>query len=218
MIAKEEGVGMLMKGVGPTVLGYSIHGSLKYGLYELSKPLMLTALIDIGLSPVNLETKLTQYVLCGVLAETVASTFILPMEASRIRTVADPNFADDMMHGVQKVMQCTGNATVWLSLPTILLKHIPFTVMQMTSFELFTCNMYSFLGSIGYPAIPGTSERVIATAVCALGAGMLSSLVSQPGDTLLNKMSTTEVVVGSEAVENPFTKILDDAEEVGVIG
>jgi len=35
-IIQHEGVGMLMKGLGATLIGYSIQGSMKYGFYEVS--------------------------------------------------------------------------------------------------------------------------------------------------------------------------------------
>jgi len=38
-LVKEEGVGILAQGLAPTVVGYGIEGALKFGLYELFKPI-----------------------------------------------------------------------------------------------------------------------------------------------------------------------------------
>lgn len=65
----------------------------RYGFYELFKPILLTALCNSGWPALGLETKLLQFILSGVMAELIASTFILPMECARIRMVSDPTFA-----------------------------------------------------------------------------------------------------------------------------
>jgi len=40
-----------------------------------------------------LETKIVQFIIAGVIAETIASTAILPLEAARIRMISDPSFS-----------------------------------------------------------------------------------------------------------------------------
>merc|ERR1719221_750723 len=42
-IIKEEGVSTLSKGLGPTLVGYGIEGALKFGVYEVTKPLVISA-------------------------------------------------------------------------------------------------------------------------------------------------------------------------------
>ena len=37
-MVREEGVGVLLAGLGPTVIGYAVEGAMKFGVYEVSKP------------------------------------------------------------------------------------------------------------------------------------------------------------------------------------
>jgi hypothetical protein len=48
-IADKEGFGMLFSGLGPTLSGYLIQGSLKYGFYEIFKPLVFGELYHLDI-------------------------------------------------------------------------------------------------------------------------------------------------------------------------
>lgn len=219
IIIEKEGFQMLFKGLGPTILGYSIHGSLKYGFYELMKPICTSWLLHSGLYVASsLELKLMTFMFSGVLAEVIASTAILPLEAARIRMVNDPSFASGTFEGLTKVFKLCGNSSIYQSLPAIMVKHIPFTVMQLSSFELLTSLIYSLLSNAGLPPSQTIAIRVFATAGAALTAGMLASIVSQPGDTLLSRVNSEVVVEGNGPVANPFKKLLASMRSIGFMG
>lgn len=81
-IAEDKGAKFLFQGMGPTLVGYAVHGFFKYGLYETFKPLVGPALSE-GLgstSPLVLTLLVSAFA-----AEVVASYFLCPFEASRIR-------------------------------------------------------------------------------------------------------------------------------------
>ena len=42
-IVQENGPGFLLQGLAPTVVGYGVEGALKFGVYELTKPLFAGA-------------------------------------------------------------------------------------------------------------------------------------------------------------------------------
>ena len=87
-IIEDKGVKFLFQGMGPTLVGYAVHGFFKYGLYESFKPVIGPALAQ-GLdtsSPFALT--LLTYILSGLFAEVIASYFLCPFEASRIRYAA----------------------------------------------------------------------------------------------------------------------------------
>ena len=48
-IIAEEGVGMLGRGLGPTVAGYCVQGAIKYGFYEALKPVVNSYFISHGI-------------------------------------------------------------------------------------------------------------------------------------------------------------------------
>lgn len=87
IIVREEGVGALLRGGVPTLVGYFIQGSLKYGLFEALKPVLYDTPLPEFFGGVDGGGKLAVLITAGVCAELVASTFLCPLEAARIRSV-----------------------------------------------------------------------------------------------------------------------------------
>ena len=83
-LIKTEGFPFLLKGLAPTCAGYGVEGALKFGCYELMKP------ICSKLTP----SKTVNYLLASVVAGAVASTVLCPAEEIRIKQVSDPAYAD----------------------------------------------------------------------------------------------------------------------------
>jgi hypothetical protein len=77
-IVQEDGFSVLFQGMGPTLVGYAIQGSLKYGFYEIFKPFSNNFLHSL-----NVDNQLIAFGLASLLAETIGSTFLTPFEASR---------------------------------------------------------------------------------------------------------------------------------------
>ncbi|RYH20686.1 solute carrier family 25 protein [archaeon] len=66
-IIKTEGVGFLLAGLGPTVVGYGLEGALKFGFYETFK--MVFAHVTVY--------KFVNYLLASVIAGAVASVVLV---------------------------------------------------------------------------------------------------------------------------------------------
>jgi solute carrier family 25 phosphate transporter 3 len=73
-------------GVGPTGVGYALHGALKFGFYEYTKK----KITEIAGEEAAFKSKTALYVTSAVIAESVASTILCPWEALRIRSVSQP--------------------------------------------------------------------------------------------------------------------------------
>jgi solute carrier family 25 (mitochondrial phosphate transporter), member 3 len=86
-LVQKEGFPILLQGLGPTLLGYSIQGSLKYGFYEIFKPMLLAEY------PFFEGNKLLLFIVAGAMAELIGSSTLTPFEAARIRLVVNPSFA-----------------------------------------------------------------------------------------------------------------------------
>ena len=84
-IIKDDGPTVLLGGLVSTVVGYGIEGAMKFGVYEVCKPIM-TKLIK--------GSKGAAYIAASVFAGAVASILLCPMESTRIRQVTDPEYAD----------------------------------------------------------------------------------------------------------------------------
>lgn len=177
-LINEEGPGILLQGLGPTLLGYAIQGSLKYGFYEIFKPVFQHAL-----HAAPGETSIVALMLAGAFAECIGSSCLSPFEAARIRLVANPGFVQGgVLPCLRKIQRDEGRSALFFGLPAILAKQVPYTVIQLSSFETLSSLM------------SGThilEDRFTISVVSALAAAFLSSLASQPGDTLLSIVNKT---------------------------
>lgn len=83
----------------------------------------------------------------------------------------------------------------------VLLKQIPYTMMQLSSFELITTTVYTTASTEGLQLLDETLHRLpfIVTVCAAVVAAVLSSLVSQPGDVLLSAVNKKALVAPSTA-------------------
>jgi len=92
-ILREEGASALVAGLGPTLVGYGIEGALKFGVYEVMKPLVVLAFRELGFSASGRKPGMLPFLLASIMAGAVASLVLVPMESTRIRMVTDPDFA-----------------------------------------------------------------------------------------------------------------------------
>lgn len=206
-LIKDEGVGILLKGTGPTFIGYAIQGSMKYGFFELFK----------GIFPLD---GVLHLMLSGAVAEIIGSSFLAPFEAVRIRLVSAPNFVDGgVLPCLKKIIATEGQGALFLGLPPILAKQIPFTVVQLSSFETLT-------GLIANSHLLDNQGRAAISTAAALVAAVFSSLASQPGDTLLsivNKSSRIALATSSggsasQPPSNSVAMMKDAAISLGLKG
>jgi hypothetical protein len=144
-IIAKDGFSILFKGLGATIIGYAIQGSLKYGFYEVFKVIIrkFSENFDFHLDKVLL------FMLAGALAEFIGSTFLCPFETARIRTVANPKFSNNMINCLNKIVINEGIGALFIGLPAILLKNVPYTVVSLSTFEFVTSTIYSYLFSLG---------------------------------------------------------------------
>ena len=198
-LIEDEGLGILLKGLGPTLLGYAVQGSLKYGFYELFKTQLLGQL---HFAPGEAAPVLV-LMLAGASAEVIGSTFLSPFEAARIRLVANPGFAPGLFECLRRISADEGKAALFFGLPAILAKQVPYTVIQLSSFESFSAALSGKL-----------SDRLTISVAAALAAAFLSSLASQPGDTLLSIVNKT---ARSSCAAKPATTASGTADAVDVV-
>jgi solute carrier family 25 (mitochondrial phosphate transporter), member 3 len=85
-MVRQEGIGSILLGLSPTVVGYVLQGACKFGFYEYFKS---RAVDWIGQERAS-RNPLKVYLASSAAAETVASIFLCPFEALRIRMVSRP--------------------------------------------------------------------------------------------------------------------------------
>ncbi len=103
-VIANEGAGALLTGLGPTVLGYSLQGALKFGGYEFWKK----AAIDyFGIDRAR-ENRQAIYLGASAIAEFFADIALCPLEATRIRLVSQPTFANGLAGGFARIAREEG--------------------------------------------------------------------------------------------------------------
>ena len=171
----EEGFSGLFTGIVPTFIGFSIQGAFKYGFFEVFKPLIKSTIIayhtnagdDDSISSLFTLSQLDNIViliLAAAFAEFIGSFFLTPFEAIRIRLVAsssiiptvitsdqsdNPRKKDNIITFINTIIDNEGISSLFLGLPAIMLKAIPYTAVQLSCFELCSSAFYQTLFDAG---------------------------------------------------------------------
>lgn len=189
-----EGAGALLTGLGPTILGYSLQGSFKFGGYELFKK----NFIDFLGYETAAKYKDGVYIASAAIAEFFADIALCPLEATRIRLVSQPSFANGLVGGFSRILKEEGIASFYAGFAPILFKQIPYNIAKFLVYERAA---EAYFGFTGKPKSE-LSGAVTTTVNLAAGltAGFAAAIVSQPADTLLSKVNKTKKAPGQSTV------------------
>ncbi|KAK1963580.1 mitochondrial carrier [Colletotrichum eremochloae] len=205
-VIQNEGAGALLTGFGPTFTGYFIQGAFKFGGYEFFKK---QAIDLIGLDAAR-QNRTAVYSVSAASAEFFASIALSPLEATRIRLVSTPGFANGLIGGFSKILTQEGIGAFYSGFVPILFKQIPYTVTKFVAFEKVSEAIFSQLDKSSLSGAAQTGVNLGS----GLMAGFAAAIVSQPADTMLSKINKTKGLPG-EGVVSRLVKI---AGELGVRG
>ncbi|KAK1676297.1 mitochondrial phosphate carrier protein [Colletotrichum godetiae] len=181
----KEGAGALLTGLGPTFTGYFIQGGVKFGLYELFKKQSIEI---IGLEKAR-RNRTAVYSVSAACAECCSAVTLCPAEATRIRLVSAPGFANGLIGGFSKILKHEGIGALYSGFGPILFKQVPYTVTKFVSFEKISEFFFSRLDN----SRSGTTQLMI-----NMGSGLISgcaaAVISQPADTMLSRINKTKAV------------------------
>ena len=221
-IVKEEGINSLLAGLGPTTFGYLLEGAFKFGLYEITKPAVKRFLgwLAHTTSLAFLDSRLMGYILCGSISGVTASVLLCPMEAIRIRLVAEPDFAPrGWIQGGYLMLKNEGVASMSKGMTPMLYKQVPYTVAKNGGYDFATKLFYGLLRNSaniyrnsGNGVAAGISYGV--PVLAALFASFISTVASQPGDVLLSLVNAHE---GKKRV-NDFVRDIAQSSNNGMSG
>ncbi|EGW32308.1 mitochondrial phosphate transport protein [Spathaspora passalidarum NRRL Y-27907] len=193
-VVANEGAGALLTGLGPTILGYSLQGAFKFGGYELFKKNFIELL---GYDTAK-QYKNSIYIGSAALAEFFADIALCPLEATRIRLVSQPTFADGLIGGFGRILREEGVGSFYNGFTPILFKQIPYNIAKFLVFERAAEAIYA--------AIPtpkkdlSNSTNTLVNLGSGIIAGCAAAIVSQPADTLLSKVNKTKKAPGQSTV------------------
>lgn len=193
-IVSAEGAGALLTGLGPTVLGYSMQGAFKFGGYELFKK---TFIEQLGYDTAS-NYKNSIYIGSAALAEFFADIALCPLEATRIRLVSQPNFANGLIGGFSRIMKEEGVGSFYNGFTPILFKQIPYNIAKFLVFERAA---EAIAGAVpGNKADFTPTTKTIVNLSAGIVAGCAAAIVSQPADTLLSKVNKTKKAPGQSTL------------------
>jgi solute carrier family 25 phosphate transporter 3 len=171
-ICKTEGPQELLKGLGPTVVGYGIEGAMKFGVYEVCKPIFKSIIPN--------NEKLA-FVLASFLAGAVAAVLLVPMESLRIKQVTDPSYAgESILTGIPKILRQDGIGSMMNGVWAMLAKQVPYTFGKQVSFDVIAAQLYIALANV-----TAVVNKWLVSILSAFCASLVACLCSQPGDMIL---------------------------------
>ncbi|KAG4439932.1 mitochondrial phosphate carrier protein [Cadophora sp. M221] len=205
VIAK-EGAGALLTGFGPTAAGYFLQGAFKFGGYELFKQQSINFL---GYETAS-NNRTAVYLASAGLAEFFADIALCPLEATRIRLVSEPTYANGLIGGFSKMLKNEGVGAFYAGFGPILLKQVPYTMTKFVVYEKVAEAVYGFVDK-------STASDGMQTTInlgSGLVAGMAAAVVSQPADTMLSKINKTKGLPG----QGIASRLVTIAKELGLKG
>jgi len=117
-IIGKEGFGAIWTGVGPTFAGYFLQGAFKFGGYEFFKTQCINQL---GYETAS-NNRTAVYLASAAAAEFFADIALCPLEATRIRLVSQPGFANGLVGGFSKILKTEGVGAFYSGFGPILFK------------------------------------------------------------------------------------------------
>lgn len=183
-VIAEEGMGALATGLGPTAFGYFVQGWFKFGGVEYFK---INATEYLG-DEKAWEMRLPIYLVSAAIAETIADVFLCPLEAVRIRLVANPSYASGLMDGIPKVIADDGILKGFYSgFGPILFKQVPYTMAKFAVQGAAAEKIWPLTGSTAKTAGDGMKMTVALSS--GVIAGVAAAIISHPADTLLSMVN-----------------------------
>lgn len=117
-VIANEGAGAVWTGVGPTFAGYFLQGAFKFGGYEFFKQQSIDLL---GYEAAS-NNRTAVYLASAACAEFFADIALCPLEATRIRLVSEPTFANGLVGGFSKILKNEGVGAFYSGFGPILFK------------------------------------------------------------------------------------------------
>jgi solute carrier family 25 phosphate transporter 3 len=135
LLVDEEGIGVLARGLGNTMLGFLLHGAFKYGGFEYLKQAFLES-DNPDIATWCHDHRLLTLLLAAAATESIATLALLPLEQTRIKMVADKRYAPNAFAAVKRLFREEGLDGLANSLPPIYAKMIPFSMFQLATYDV----------------------------------------------------------------------------------
>lgn len=182
-IIQDEGIPGLLLGAQATIAGYVWYGISVYPSYTFFKRWIGQSLLSPELVMIHSNDIA---LVAGALAAVLASLGLTPMEAARIRTVAEPDvYRSKGLMGTLQIIATEdpklGWKTLFAGLPSLLVRQVIFGSIKFLAFERACEAIFH-----QWPTLQDQTWTSLLVSLVAGGfSGCLSSVVSQPADSVL---------------------------------
>mmetsp|Transcript_22639 Transcript_22639/g.63608 ORF Transcript_22639/g.63608 Transcript_22639/m.63608 type:complete len:341 (+) Transcript_22639:3-1025(+) len=193
---KESGLGGLIRGWEPTLLGYSAQGACKFGLYEFFKKYYS----DLA-GEENAEKYKTGIFLAGsASAEFFADIALCPFEAVKVKMQTVPGFATSYGVGFSKFVEQNGWGGLFKGLTPLWGRQIPYTMMKFACFENTVQALYKYV--VPKPKSECSKNEQLAVSFAAgYIAGVFCAIVSHPADNMVSKLNASKDATMGKVIE-----------------
>lgn len=173
----------VVKGWGPTLVGYSAQGLFKFGFYEYFK-WYFSGLV--GQENAKKYKDLV-YIAASASAEVIADVALCPFEAVKVRVQTNPSYARGLLDGLPKFISTEGFGNLYAGIGPLWARQVPYTIIKFVAFERIAEFIYSLLPKPKSQMNKGEQMGVVFTA--GYLAGVLCGAVSHPADTMVSKIN-----------------------------
>ncbi|KAJ5333006.1 hypothetical protein MYU51_005287 [Penicillium brevicompactum] len=205
-VIQNEGASALLTGFGPTAAGYFLQGAFKFGGYEFFKQQSINA---VGYEKAK-NNRTAVYLASAGAAEFFADIALCPLEATRIRLVSQPTFANGLLPAMGRIMKEEGIGAFYSGFGPILFKQVPYTMAKFVVFEKVS---ETILARVNKDTLSDGAKTGINLG-SGLIAGLAAAIISQPADTMLSKINKTQGAPG----EGTVSRLIKIGKELGIRG
>lgn len=192
----EDGMKGLARGWAPTLIGYSMQGAFKFGLYEYFKIFYS----DLAGKENAYNYRTFIYLAASASAEFFADIALSPMEAAKVKIQTTEGYANTLRQAVPRMWCEEGITAFYKSLVPLWMRQIPYTMMKFACFERTVELLYAYV--VPKPRDQCTySEQLTVTFAAGYIAGVFCAIVSHPADTLVSKLNQEQGVGAGEMIK-----------------
>lgn len=186
-VSTDGGIKSFFTGWEPTFLGFFVWGGMSYGLTEFLRRYLAGVA---GVDAVSLEVPII--LLASGIGSFFGSFIICPFEAIRIRSVAQPDFASNIVKVFNRMVKEEGLMTLFSAVPVFMTKEIPFAMAKFTIFDISTAMLYE--------QFPAAKEDIQLSLLVSLVGGTLggftAAVVSNPADVTISELKKAKSDMG----------------------
>merc|ERR1712066_630338 len=193
----EGGAKALARGWAPTLIGYSMQGTCKFGFYEIFKNIYAKAMGEEN----AYVYRTSLYLVASASAEFFADIALCPMEAVKVRVQTKPGWANNLREGFPKFLAEEGWGGFYKGIVPLWGRQIPYTMMKFACFEKTVEALYKYV--VPKPrADCSKSEQLLVTFAAGYIAGVFCAIVSHPADCVVSVLNKTPGVTAGQVVKD----------------